>query len=639
MKKILLIALCLFVVFSVEAHTLIRQEGRVCIEQSDELWDVDTTKIIVHIETTAAYPADLKVNKLGFTTIPVPDNVRIETFMDSLQRLPFVRLAEYNVCGKPTAFNDPYYSSQWYYTSYNFDQLVSGVPACYRKIVIAVIDTGLDIDHPDLGIDVSNNQYGALYVNDGEIPDNNVDDDGDGYVDNYLGWDFYNNRNYFDEVAIHGTGVLGLIGAKTNNYKGISGFIGGRDDIKLMPLCVGINSFQATIVAEAITYAADHGANIINMSFTVAANSTINTAIAYAKSKGVLMVAAAGNNSNGTKFPANDNRVMGVSSVNSSNLLSSFSNKGSLDVAAPGEGIYVLDRNNGAYIYSSLNGTSYSAPMVSTLAAYVMAKNPFITAKDVRSIIDTTAVNNSGYTTNLSSYDWDNWSYDNMKPYSDELGFGTIQPLAAIAAAERKLPQFYVDDRYEGNFYVCVKLKIENFYNSICNELNLEDHPEAKYTLSIDIDSVASIPYHSPSVYYVDDGDDFFDCYFEKIPNYTVLFGFHVTGIVRNLDGVEIYRFGKYIPVNVQPNYSLSLGNGLVSDAIVLNNETCDMSDETSAIASVYSLGNQVVEQQTVDLTQPKIIIDISSLQRGHYFVELHSKGTNIFNGHVIKTR
>ena len=107
------------------------------------------------------------------------------------------------------------------------------------------------------------------------------------------------------------------------------------------------------------------------------------------------------------------------------------------------------------------------------------------------------------------------------------------------------------------------------------------------------------------------------------------------------MNGVEIYRFSKYIPLNIRPVLStnLSLANGLVSDAIVLNNEMSDKTGSINAVATVYSIGNQIVKQQKVDLSQPQISIDVSSLQKGHYFVKLHIKGTNIFNCHVIKTR
>lgn len=617
------------------AQSLIRQSGRAYIEQRGEQWDVDTTKIIVHIDTTAVCPTDWKVNKLGFTTIPVPNNIRIESFMDSLQRLPYVRLAEYNVCGKPAAFNDTYYSNQWYYTSYNFDQLVANVPNSHKDIVIAIIDTGLDFDHPDLGIDVSNGEYGALYVNDGEIPDNNIDDDSDGYVDNYLGWDFYNNRNYFDEVHIHGTQVYGVIGAKANNNTGVAGLIGERTDIKLMPLCVGTALLPASCIATAINYAADHGAHIINMSFTISWNSAINTAIAYAKSKGVLMVAAAGNNSTATEFPASDYRVIGVSSVNSSNALSSFSNYGDLDVAAPGEGIYVADRIYGNYTYSSLNGTSFSAPMVSTLAAYIMARNPFIKDYDVRCIIDTTALNNSIYTTYNHSYDWNNLNSNETKPYSNQLGFGRIRPSSAIAAAKKKLPYVNVYDWRIYSNYIEFEFNIGNLYDEIQYEPYIDEFPDAKYTLSWTVYVPGNYP---SSSYYLDDGGDWFVFHIDKLPNQNLPQYVILMGRIRDLDGALVYSFIKTVYIQ-SSQLNLSLSNGLVSNEIIIRNESSEDFGETDAMAVVYSLSNQVVKQQSVSLDQPTISVNVSSLPKGHYIVKLVSGGKNVFSGHVIKTR
>lgn len=625
------------------AQSLIRQDGKVFLEQNDEQWEIDTTKIIVRINTAVAYPADLKVNKLGITTVPVPQDVCIESFLDSLCRQPYVRLAEYNVKGRQAPFDDLLFSSQWYYTGYDIDLLVTTVPMMPQKHIIAIIDTGLDFNHPDLGINISNGEYGALYVNDGEIPDNNIDDDDDGYVDNYIGWDFYHNRNYFDEVNIHGTQVFGLIGAKTNNYIGISGYSGNRNDIKLMPLCAGTGFMNADAVADAIRYAVDHGAHIINMSFTLDGNgnNNVDSAIAYARSKGVLMVAAAGNDSSGTGYPAFDWRVMGVSSVNANNTLSSFSNCSFLDVAAPGDSCYVLDRMNGNYIYSKLPGTSFSAPMVSVLAAYIMAKNPFIKADDVRCIIDSTAVNNPIYTTYNHSCHWDNLDSNETKPYSSQLGFGRIQPLAAIAAAGSKLPYVHVYDWRNYSNYIEFDFDIGNLYSEIQYEPYIDEFPDAKYALSWQVYVPGNI---SPSSYYLDDGGDWFVFHIDKSQNQSLPSYIGFAGTIKDLDGNIVYAF--YNMVSLQSllssqssQSSFTLSKGLVSDEIIIRKEGEGHLERTDAVAMVYSLGNQVMRQQSVSLDQPTISVNVSSLPKGHYIVKLTSGSKNVFSGHVIKTR
>ena len=182
------------------------------------------------------------------------------------------------------------------------------------------------------------------------------------------------------------------------------------------------------------------------------------------------MIASAGNDAVSTSFPASNDSVMGIGAITSSNTLASFSNYGDLDVVAPGANIMapVKYAENGFLVYDFQfrDGTSLSTPMVSVLAANIMTQNLFLNAKDVRCIIDTTAVINPVYSSVWErSYNWDNFNSQEKRSYSNLVGFGTIQPIAAIEAARRKLPKFYIDDFDEGTNYVNVKLKIDNFYN------------------------------------------------------------------------------------------------------------------------------------------------------------------------------
>lgn len=239
-----------------------------------------------------------------------------------------------------------------------------------RQIIVGVIDTGIDYNHEDLQLNI--------WRNSGEIPNNNVDDDNNGYVDDYFGWDFYNgDKDPFDDNQ-HGTHVSGTIGAVGNNSRGV---VGVNWNVSLMALKFlnqqGSGSTSDAI--EAIVYASDMGANILNNSWGGGGESqALKDAIIYSKNKGVLFIAAAGNDNKNTdldpNYPSNyevDN-VISVAASTDSDKLAGFSNYGekTVDLAAPGEFIYSSIPNNR---YASLSGTSMATPHVAGAAALIWA--------------------------------------------------------------------------------------------------------------------------------------------------------------------------------------------------------------------------------------------------------------------------
>jgi subtilisin family serine protease len=191
--------------------------------------------------------------------------------------------------------NDPFYKEQWYLDKINITdawKYTTGSP----KVIVAVIDSGVDIDHPDL--------RGNIWVNDDEKKDG-IDNDKNGYIDDIYGWDFIKNSadprpkvadNGFTEEGInHGTIVAGIIAAKGNNKIGISGISWHS---KIMPLRVLDGNGQGDIseVVEAIDYAINNGADIINLSFVGNKNDwELEKAIKRAELSGITVVAAAGN--------------------------------------------------------------------------------------------------------------------------------------------------------------------------------------------------------------------------------------------------------------------------------------------------------------------------------------------------------
>ena len=239
-----------------------------------------------------------------------------------------------------------------------------------KQVIVGVIDTGIDYNHEDIKAN--------MWKNPGEIQNNNIDDDNNGYVDDYYGWDFFfDDKDPYDDNQ-HGTHVAGTIGAIGNNAKGI---VGVNWNVSLMALKFLDNtgSGSTSDAIEAIIYAADMGANILNNSWGGGGFSqALEDAITYAKNKGVLFVAAAGNDSKNTdldpNYPSNYEvaNVISVAASTDDDKLAGFSNYGAqtVDLAAPGESIYSSIPNNR---YASLSGTSMATPHVVGAAALIWA--------------------------------------------------------------------------------------------------------------------------------------------------------------------------------------------------------------------------------------------------------------------------
>lgn len=291
--------------------------------------------------------------------------------------------------------NDPFYY-QWSYNDigvYRAWEYTTGSD----DVVVAVIDNGFDMLHPDLKDNAWKNKK--------EISNNNIDDDKNGYIDDIWGWNFADNNNNprpqvnnlsdtakSQHIFSHGTMVAGLIGGVGNNNKD---GVGINWRVKLMNIKVLGNSGSGTlnVFDEAVRYAVDNGADIINISMVGYYTEEMEEAIDYAYEKGVVVVAAAGNNS----FSLNDNalfpicldndsdvqKVLGVSAVSEKHQITMFSNGGSscIDLTAPGVNISstvrfsptndLSDRYLGGW-----QGTSFATPMVSGAAALIKSVQP-----------------------------------------------------------------------------------------------------------------------------------------------------------------------------------------------------------------------------------------------------------------------
>ena len=265
-----------------------------------------------------------------------------------------------------------------------------------KGVVVAVVDTGVDYNHEDL----TNN----IWTNTKEIAGNGIDDDGNGYIDDNYGWNFADqNNNTLDDNG-HGTHVSGTIAGENNNY----GVTGIAYDAKIMAVKAldssGSGSYSS--ISKGIRYAVDNGANVINLSLGGASsNRTLESAINYASSKGVIVVMAAGNDGDSSPdYPARYASKSGIAvgAVDKNNNLADFSNRSGTNpiayVTAPGVKVYSSVPNNQ---YATYSGTSMAAPHVAGIVALMLSANSNLTDAQVRQIVTETA-GNSTQTTSSS---------------------------------------------------------------------------------------------------------------------------------------------------------------------------------------------------------------------------------------------
>ena len=324
----------------------------------------------------------------------------LDTLKAAYQQSPLVEAVEYNylrpTLADPVVPNDPKYTEQWNLPLMKLPQawaIEKGNP----NVVIAIIDSGIDYRHDDLAP--------KAWINPGEIPENELDDDGNGYIDDVYGWDFTDAPNLqaegdylegdnepIDERG-HGTHVAGIAGAMPNNGIGIAGIAWA---CPLMAVRAGLSlggrsRMQDDDSAAAIVYATDNGANIINMSWGSEHRSfVIQDAINYAYARGVVLVAAAGNSQKPAAiFPAAYRKVIAVASTEQNQQRFYQSNFGaSVDIGAPGNVILSTQVDNQ---YRRLTGTSMASPHVAGVAALLLAKRPALTQEEVRHILINTA--------------------------------------------------------------------------------------------------------------------------------------------------------------------------------------------------------------------------------------------------------
>jgi thermitase len=320
---------------------------------------------------------------IGVMVLELPERANERAQASALAQRAEIEFAEVDwIFPVQSTPNDPQYPNQWHLTRIQAAN-AWGVTTGHEDVVIAILDTGVDANHPDLA--------GRL------VP----------------GWNVYNANSDTSDVHGHGTKVAGAAAASGNNGVGIASVAYGA---RVMPIRIsaGDGSATASAMANGLIWASDRLARVANISYAASSSSTVRTAAQYFQNAGGVVCISAGNQ--GTVLTYADNPyVLTVSATGSGDALASFTNTGTpINIAAPGVGILTTQRGGG---YGSSSGTSFSSPVVAGVAALVFSANPNLSGPQAHQIIMDTS-------DDLGAAGWD-----------PGYGWGRINAARAVSAA------------------------------------------------------------------------------------------------------------------------------------------------------------------------------------------------------------
>lgn len=307
-----------------------------------------------------------EIHGAGVHVIDLPYQANERAFLTAFQARAEVEFAELDSLVSPqqTSPNDPLFPS-WFLEKIDAGNAWPTTTGS-SNITIAILDTGVDSAHPDLATKI--------------VPGRNI----------------YNNNDDTSDVYGHGTGVAGVAGAASNNGIGVASVAWGCG---IMPVRISDpdGMAAASAIASGLSWAADHGARVANVSYRVTGSKTITSAAKYFQSKGGVVVAAAGNYGTQETSP-DDPYVVTVGATDSQDVLYYYSNYGgAVDLVAPGNNTTTLMGG----LYGAGGGTSYASPVVAGVAALVLSANPALTPAQVTDILKQSA-------DDLGAAGWDN---------------------------------------------------------------------------------------------------------------------------------------------------------------------------------------------------------------------------------------
>lgn len=344
-----------------------------------------------------------RIEAIGVHIVQLPPNASEKAVAALLSKNKHLKFAEPDMLVKPdAAADDPYFGSAWHLPKIQANtawDLSSG-----QGVTIAILDSGVDGNHPDLAPQLT------------------------------PGWNFYDNNSNTSDVYGHGTLVAGAAAAASNNSIGVASVAGSA---RIMPVRVtdtsGYGSWSA--ISKGLTWAADKGARVANLSFNVTGSSTTQSAAQYMKNKGGLVVVAAGNNS-AVQSTVPSSTMITVSATTSSDVKASWSNWGSyIDVAAPGVSIWTTKRGGS---YGTASGTSMATPVTAGTVGLMMAANPALAAADIEKLLFSSAV------------DLGSAGYDTYYGYGRINAAAAVQAAAAASATDSAAPSVIVSSPLGG---------------------------------------------------------------------------------------------------------------------------------------------------------------------------------------------
>jgi hypothetical protein len=297
-----------------------------------------------------------RISQIGHHVLQIPE-ARVDRAIENLLETGLFTFVERDgIAFAEGVPNDAYFASQWHLATIQ-------APSAWNSSVgsaaqpIAIVDSGIDPTHPDLAPRIM------------------------------AGWNFLSGNTDTHDQSGHGSGVAGTVAAASNNLTGVAGVTWANP---IMPLVVVDSTGSASYsnIASAITYAADHGARIINISLAgTSPSSALQSAVNYAWNKGAVVFAGAGNSGNSTpNYPAACDNVVAVSATEPTDTLASFSNFGSwIDLSAPGNNILTTTNGGG---YGTWYGTSFSSPIAAGVGALALAARPSLSASALVSLLE-----------------------------------------------------------------------------------------------------------------------------------------------------------------------------------------------------------------------------------------------------------
>lgn len=322
------------------------------------------------------------IPEIDYTVVRVPWG-QVDESIKRMKKAGWVKEAypdrAYRLAYEP---NDPLFPNQWNLFKMQVPQAWDWTRGS-SQVVIAVLDTGVDYTHPELSPN--------LWVNAAEVPSNGMDDDGNGYVDDYLGYDFaYDDADPMDDHG-HGTACAGIVAGVGDNSLQLAGV---AYTSRLMCVKIGLSNGYSydSMFAPAVIYAANMGAKVQSISyFSDDLTPALRAATDYAWQRGSLLVVAAGNyNEPFPLYPAGYDRAVGVAASTESDRKASFSNMGSwVDVSAPGVNIYATTRGGG--YTSTFAGTSAAAPNAAGVAGLLWSWLPNARIETIREALEYSA--------------------------------------------------------------------------------------------------------------------------------------------------------------------------------------------------------------------------------------------------------